>query len=118
MMQLEQIKDCRAINVDNNNKLGVMRVDWGDGRISNKWFSTTVFSSLCEQHEISINQIQMEINDVMFKEVEHFSTVIRLCKGDSYADESTFQVQGVDVVYYVKLIPVRESYSSIIVYLK
>ncbi|HAX72566.1 MAG TPA: hypothetical protein DCY20_03455 [Firmicutes bacterium] len=118
MLQLVPIKECGAINVKNENKLGVMRIDWTDGSLSNQWLPTTTFRFLCDEHEISIQQLQTEINDVMVKQLEHFSSVINLFNGDSYSDETTFQVQGVDIVYYVKLIPVRDAYSSIFVYLK
>ncbi|MDB8556547.1 hypothetical protein PNU17_12290 [Turicibacter sanguinis] len=116
MLQLVPLKECEEVIVTNEEKLGIMRIDWFDGMISNKWFPTDKFQMLCQEHQISIPILQAEINEIMFNLLKNFSTVICLCKGNSYQHECTYYVQGKQVNYYIKLIPVADAYSAIIVY--
>ena len=80
-----------------------MRIDWFDGRISNKWFPTERFQVLCEEHEISMPILQEEINHIMFERLKDLSSVIDLCMENSYQHECTYYVQGKEVHYYVCL---------------
>ena len=116
MLQLVPLQECEEITFTNEEKLGVMRIDWFDGRISNQWFPTDRFQMLCEENEISILTLQEEINDIMFELLKDLSSVIDLCMGRSYQHECTYYVQGKEVNYYVRLIPVEDAYSSIMVY--
>ena len=117
MLQLVPFEKCGEITVKNEDRLGVMRIDWFDGSISNQWFPTERFQQLCEENGISIPLLQEEINQIMFEQLQDFSSIIDLCKGDSYRHECTFYVQGKEVNYYVRLIPVRDAYSSVMIYL-
>ena len=117
MLQLVPLKECEEVTVINEEKLGIMRIDWFDGRLSNKWLPTDNFQILCQEHQISIPILQAEINEIMFKLLKDFSTVIYLCKGNSYQHECTCYVQGEEVNYYIKLIPVADAYSAIMVYI-
>lgn len=117
MMQLVPLEECGEVTVTNEDKLGVMRIDWFDGRISNQWFPTEKFKKLCEENKIGISLLQGEINQIMFEQLQDFSSIIDLCKGDSYRHECTFYVQGKELNYYVILIPVRDACSSMMIYL-
>ncbi|MDO4927383.1 MAG: hypothetical protein Q3980_17225 [Turicibacter sp.] len=116
MLQLVPLQECEEVTLTNEEKLGVMRIDWFDGRISNQWFPTDTFQILCTDNEISIPTLQEEINDIMFELLKDLSSVIDLCMGDSYQHECTYYVQGKEVNYYVRLIPVEDAYSVIMVY--
>ena len=116
MLQFVPLQEGEEVTVTNEEKLGVMRIDWFDGRLSNKWFPTDTFQMLCEENEISIPLLQEEINDIMFELLNDLSSVIDLCMGDSYQHECTYYVQGKEVNYYVRLIPVEDAYSAIMVY--
>ena len=117
MLQLVPLEKCGEVTVKNEDRLGVMRIDWFDGRISNQWFPTERFQKLCEENGISIPLLQGEINQIMFEQLQDFSSIIDLCKGDSSKHERTFYVRGKEVNYYVRLVPVRDVYSGIMVYL-
>lgn len=117
MLQLIPLQECGEVTTTNEDKLGIMRIDWFNGRISNQWFPNERFQMLCEENEISIPLLQEEINQIMFKQLKDFSSVIDLCRGDSYKHEGIFYMQGKEVNYYVRLIPVRDVYSGIMVYL-
>ena len=117
MVQLISLQECEEVITKNEDKLGIMRIDWFNGRISNQWFPTERFQMLCEENEISVPLLQEEINQIMFEQLKDFSSVIDLCKGDSYKHEGIFYVQGKEVNYYVRLIPFRDAYSGIMVYL-
>ena len=116
MLELVSLQECGEVTVTQDEKLGVMRIDWFDGRIRSKWFPTDRFQMLCEENEISIPTLQEEINEIIFELLKDLSSVIDLCMGDSYQHECTYYVQGKEVNYYVRLIPVEDDYSSIMVY--
>lgn len=116
MLQLVPLQECEEVTVTKEEKLGVMRIDWSDGSISNKWFPTDIFQILCKEHEISIPILQEEINYIIFELLKDISSVVNLCMGDSYQHECTYYVQGKEVNYYVRLIPVGDAYSAIMVY--
>ena len=116
MLQLIPLQECEEVTVTSEEKLGMMRIDWFDGRISNKWFPTGRFQILCTDNEISISILQEEINYIMFELLKNISSVIDLCMGESYQHECTYYVQGKEVNYYVRLIPVRDAYSAIMIY--
>lgn len=116
MLQLVPLQEGEEVTVTTEEKLGVMRIDWFDGRLSNQWFPTDRFQMLCEEHEISMPILQEEINHIMFERLKDLSSVIDWCMGNSYQHECTYYVQGKEVHYYVRLIPVEDVYSAIMVY--
>ena len=59
MLQLIPLQECREVTITNEDKLGIMRIDQFDGRISNQWFPTEKFQILCEENKISIPLLKL-----------------------------------------------------------
>ena len=87
MLQLVPLQEGEEVTITTEENLGVMRIDWFDGRLSNQWFPTDRFQILCEEHEISMPILQEEINHIMFERLKDLSSVIDWCMGDSYQHE-------------------------------
>lgn len=54
----------------------------------------------------------------MFDELGTFEHVLKHCQGEGHRYEEVFKVQGQEVNYFIRLVPVQTSYSYIFVYLK
>lgn len=103
-------------SIENDKKIGVMRIDWYDGRLANRWNPTELLIRLNNEKNIDLKQLQQELNIIQFDKLDKFHKVEKLCGGTGYDKEKLFYVIGKNQRYAVKLIPVKDSYSYIYVY--
>lgn len=104
--------------IDNQKKLGVMRIDWYDGKLSNTWNPTELLINLKKNNKIDLQQLQEELNYIQFDKLNSFDKIVKMCDGTGYERETLLFVQGKYNNYAIKLIPVRDSYSYIFTYNK
>ena len=82
----------------------------------NQWFPAPLFDQA--KGKFSHQQLQQELNHLMFDELGTFEHVLKHCQGEGHRYEEVFKVQGQEVNYFIRLVPVQTSYSYIFVYLK
>lgn len=108
MLHKEQL-----FKIDNSKRLGTMRVDWYDGKLSNQWNPT----GLLDSKLIALKVLQEELNYIQFELLYSFENVVKLCDGVGYDNETLLYFVG-EFNYCIRLIPVRDAYSYIYVYRK
>ena len=110
MLYKEQI-----FKIDNSKRLGTMRIDWYDGKLTNQllYYPT----GLLDSKVIDLNVLQEELNYIQFELLYSFEKVVKLCDGIGYDKETLLYFVG-EFNYIVKIIPVRDSYSYIYSYIK
>ena len=98
--------------------LGVMRFDFYDGVLANKWNPKDLIIELNSKQEIDLKKLQEELNYIQFDLIKDFNTVVRLCNGRGYNNETLVYIDLEIAKYVIKLIPVKDDYSYIYTYLK
>lgn len=104
--------------IQEERRLGTMRVDWADGRLCNQWNPTNLLMGLKADSVIDLSLIQQELNYLQFGLISSFQKVENYCKGTGYDMETLFSISLDTANYIIKLIPTKDSYSYIYVYLK
>ena len=107
-----------TFEIDEKRRLGVMRVDWADGRICNQWNPTNLLMELKADSKIDLDKLQMELNYIQFELLSTFKRVDKYCGGTGYDIETMFTISLELADYAIKLIPVRDAYSYIYTYIK
>lgn len=115
---LIELSKKKLFEFDNNNKLGVMRIDWYDGSLANTWSPTKLIIELNNKKVVDLQQLQQELNIIQFEKLKNFDEVIKYCGGGGFENETLLYVVGKNQNYIVKLIPLKDSYSYIYVYNK
>lgn len=98
--------------------LGVMRFDFYDGRLANQWNPRSLTIELNDKKSINLKELQQELNYIQFDLLKTFKKMKELCEGTGYNKERLVYADFKIAKYVLKLIPVKDSYSYIYVYLK
>lgn len=110
MLHREQL-----FEINNDKRLGTMRIDWYDGRLANQWNPNKLLIELNESRKINLKVLQKELNYIQFELLSSFEKVTGLCDGIGYDKETNLYFRW-NFNYIIRLIPVRYSYSYIYVY--
>lgn len=119
-MKWINVKELKVLGLDEHKAIGMMRLDWLGSRkdeVCNQWFPDPMYDSR-RGKEFSCQQLQHEINKLIFDELGTFEKVIQRCEGKGYDHEVVFKVEGKDLNYFIRLVPVQSSYSYIFVYFR
>ncbi|APC38887.1 hypothetical protein [Clostridium estertheticum] len=88
----KDLKEGTIFTIHEKKRLGLMRVDWADGNISNKWKPTNLLIDLKKDSEIDIAKLQQELNYLQFELVSSFQKVEKYCNGNGYNSENIFSI--------------------------
>ena len=115
------VKELVRLGLDENKSLGIMRLDYCSSRpneVCNQWFPSSQMNQVLMEHPISIQQIQQELNELIFNQLDVFDKVIEKCSGEGYKHEETFKVESECFNFFIRLKPVQDDYSHLFVYVK
>lgn len=109
-----------VFEIDEKKRVGTMRVDWNgsSGSICNQWNPTNLLLELKTASKIDLGKLQKELNFIEFDLLSSFQKVEKYCSGTGYDKEQLFCISSDSYNYGIKLIPVKDAYSYIYVYLK
>lgn len=109
-----------TFEIDEKKRVGTMRIDWNGSNYSicNQWNPTKLLSELKAASKIDLGKLQKELNFVEFDLLSRFQRVEKYCSGTGYDKEQLFSISSDYYNYGIKLIPVKDAYSYIYVYLK
>lgn len=82
----------KLFEIEQDKLLGIMRIDWCDGGLSNRWNPSDLMIDLNNKKELDIKKLQEEINYIQFQLLRDFSIVEKLCNGRGYDKESVFYI--------------------------
>lgn len=120
-MKWINVKELVRLGLDEFKSIGMMRLDWVGSRkdeVCNQWFPSSQMNQLLVEHPISIQQLQQELNDLIFNQLDVFDKVIEKCGGEGYKHEETFKVESESFNFFIRLKPVQDDYSHLFVYAK
>ena len=103
---------------DSKELLGVMRLDFYDGRLSNQWNPRELIIEMNNRKLIDLKKLQEELNYIQFTLIKEFNKIVELCNGTGYEKETLVYIDLEIGKYIIKLIPVKDSYSYIYTYIK
>ena len=115
------VKELVRLGLDENKSLGIMRLDYCSSRpneVCNHWFPAAQMNQVLMEHPISIQQLQQELNELIFNQLDVFDKVIEKCGGEGYRHEETFKVESDSFNFFIRLKPVQDDYSHLFVYAK
>ena len=98
--------------------LGVMRFDFYDRGLANKWNPRDLIIKLNDKKEIDLKKLQQELNYIQFDLINNFDNIVRFCNGRGYDNETLLYIDLEIAKYVIKLVPVRYDYSYIYTYIK
>lgn len=104
----------RYFNYDLKDLLGIMRIDFYNGELANKW-NPKNFKNI---KKVNIKKLQQELDYIQFDILNNYSKVIELCGGYGYEKETLLYIDLEIGKYVIKLVPVLDSYSYIYAYIK
>lgn len=107
-----------VFELNEEKRLGTMRVDWYDGRLCNQWNPTNLLVDLKMNPKIKLPELQKELNYLQFELLSSFQKIENYCRGTGYDRETLFSVSMYIADYAIRLIPVKDAYSYIYVYIK
>lgn len=106
----------KTFNYHSKELLGVMRIDFYDGRLANQWNPRELIIKLNNNKRMDLSTLQKELNYIQFEILKDFNKIIELCDGKGYDNETLTYIELKEGKYVIKLIPVKDSYSYIYVY--
>lgn len=115
------VKELVRLELDENKSLGIMRLDYCGSRtneVCNQWFPSQQMNQVLMEHQILIQQLQKELNELIFNQLDVFDKVIEKCSGEGYKHEETFKVESECFNFFIRLKPVQDDYSHLFVYAK
>ena len=115
------VKELVRLGLDEDKSLGIMRLDYCSSRpneVCNQWFPSSQMNQVLMEHPISIQQLQQELNELIFIQLDVFDKVIEKCSGEGYKHEETFKVESECFNFFIRLKPVQDDYSHLFVYVK
>lgn len=115
---MKKLSKEKIFNYDSKELLGVVRFDFYDGRLANKWNARELIIELNDRKEIDLKKLQKELNYIQFTLIKEFSKVVELCNGTGYSNETLVYIDLDLAKYVIKLIPVKDNYSYIYTYFK
>lgn len=107
-----------TFEIDENKRLGTMRIDWYDGRLCNQCNPTNLLMELKTHPKINLQKLQRELNFLQFELLSSFQNVEKYCNGTGCDKEQLFTISMEYFNFAVKLKPVKDDYSYIYSYLK
>ena len=113
---INKLSKEKYFKYDSKELLGVMRFDFYDGRLSNKWNPRELIIEMNDRKLIDLKKLQQELNYIQFTLIEDFNKVVELCNGTGYDKETLVYIELEEGKYVIKLIPVKDSYSYIYTY--
>ena len=117
----KNVKELVRLGLDEDKSLGIMRLDYCSSRpneVCNQWFPSSQMNQVLMEHPISIQQLQQELNELIFNQLDVFDKVIEKCGGEGYKHEETFKVESDSFNFFIQLKPVQDDYSHLFVYVK
>lgn len=111
---MKQLRKEKYFNYDLKDILGIMRIDFYNGELANKWNP----KNLKNIKKANIRKLQQELNYIQFDLLNNYSEVIELCGGNGYEKETLLYIDLEIGKYVIKLIPVLDSYSYIYAYIR
>ena len=72
------VKELVRLGLDENKSLGIMRLDYCSSRpneVCNQWFPSSQMNQVLMEHPISIQQLQQELNELIFNQLDVFDKV-------------------------------------------
>lgn len=115
---MKELNKEKYFNYDSKELLGVMRFDFYDGVLANKWNPKDLIIELNNKKEIDLKKLQQELNYIQFDLINNYEKVVALCGGTGYDNETLLYVDFEIAKYVIKLIPVKDCYSYIYTYIK
>ena len=115
------VKELVLLGLEENKSLGIMRLDYCSSRpneVCNQWFPAAQMNQVLMEHPISIQQLQQELNELIFNQLDVFDKVTEKCGGEGYKREETFKVESESFKFFIRLKPVQDDYSHLFVYAK
>lgn len=115
------VKELVRLGLDENKSLGIMRLDYCSSRpneVCNQWFPSSQMNQVLMEDLNSIQQLQQELNELIFNQLDVFDKVIEKCSGEGYKHEETFKVESECFNFFIRLKPVQDDYSHLFVYAK
>ena len=115
------VKELVRLGLEEDKSLGIMRVDYCSSRpneVCNQWFPSPKMNQVLMEHPISIQQLQQELNELIFNQLDVFDKVTEKCGGEGYKREETFKVESESFKFFIRLKPVQDDYSHLFVYAK
>lgn len=96
--------------INRNNLVGTMRFDFNDGEkaLANRW------NPYLEMSMEEIKEVQEKVNEIMFDMFNTFSSIIEECGGTGYEKTKTIYQDTDNILYAIKLIPVKGDYNGYI----
>lgn len=96
--------------------LGLMRCDFEDGGLANKFFPSEVMEELVKKHDLDLNQINSEVNYFMFEKFSTFEKIVVACHPTTRITDDMHNLfaEGETCNYWIRLIPERGSYNMYI----
>ena len=115
------VKELVRLGLDENKSLGIMRLDYCSSRpneVCNQWFPSSQMNQVLMEHPISIQQLQQELNELIFNQLDVFDKVIEKCSGEGYKHEETFKVESECCNVLIRVKRVQDDYSDLFGYAK
>lgn len=113
---MKKLSKEKTFDYESKELLGVMRFDFYNGRLANKWNPRDLIIELNNKKEIDLKKLQEELNYIQFTLIKDFNKVGELCNGTGYDKETLVYVELKEGKYVVKLISVLDTYSYIYAY--
>lgn len=73
--------------------LGVMRIDFYDGRLANQWNPRELIIELNNKKGIDLSTLQKELNYIQFELLEDLNKIVELCNGTGYDKETLVYIE-------------------------
>ena len=73
------VKELVRLGLDEDKSLGIMRLDYCSSRpneVCNQWVPSSQMNQVLMEHQISIQQLQQELNELIFNQLDVFDKVI------------------------------------------
>lgn len=81
---MNKLSKEKTFEYDSKELLGVMRFDFYDGALANKWNPRELIIKLNNKKEIDLKRLQEELNYIQFILIKEFSKVIEICNGSNF----------------------------------
>ena len=115
---MKELREEKYFNYESAELLGVMRFDFYDGSLANQWNPRELITEMNIKKQIDLKKLQQELNHIQFDLINNFTKVVEICGGTGYDKEILVYVQFEVAKYVIKLIPVKDCYSYVYVYIK
>ena len=115
---MKMLRRDKYFEYDTKELLGIMRFDFYDGELANRWNPRELIKKLKDNKKVDLKKLQYELNFIQFDMIKNYEKVIELSNGEGYDKEILLYIDLEVAKYVIKLVPVKDSYSYIYVYMK